>query len=151
MKNGILFYSNNPHPLLLFAVASNSLIKHYDGNIHIVFGLNTPKFIFKVLDKQDRISYSIVKKRYTNANIVGTTRQEWREKPFIIRNESPFKNTLYFDCDHCFYKPIPLNVFKEIDKLGLCTAMHKGKPNRHSKIIKEYNNMGDNIKEYYKV
>lgn len=151
MTKGILFYSNNKSPLVPFAVATHSLRKHYDGPIHIVFGPNTPRFIKKVLKAQDRITYSFAKKRYSIDRKKGTQREEWREKPHIIKNESPFDLTLYYDCDHCFFLPVGQNIFDEIESKGLVTAMGKKKPSRHRQVLKCYKKVGDQMPRYYKV
>lgn len=151
MTKGILFYSNNADPITPFTVAAHTLLKHYDGNIHIVFGPTTPQFFLEIMESQSRITYSRASQRYTTRRNWGHRRQEWMEKPHIISKESPFDLTLYYDCDHTYHKKIDVSVFDQIEEKGLVTAMGLRKPNKHYWILKELEAQGDVLDDYYKV
>lgn len=151
MTQGILFYSNNAYPLIQLSVSLYTLLPRYQGNIHLVFGPNTPNFIFDIVKRCDRLCYTPANKRYTTRNKSGHPREEWREKAHIIVKESPFDTTLYYDCDHCFFNEFDTTVFEEISKFGLVTAMGLKHPKRHGKVLRHFAAVGDPMEKYYKV
>ena len=121
----------------MFAVAAHSLLKFYDGPIHIVLGQNTPEFFIEVLSSEKRIGYSFAKRRYFDDTLSGNRRREWLEKPFIISRESPFTNTLYYDCDHCFIRELDLTIFEQIAEKKLTTCAPDSPPRRQGKVIRQ--------------
>jgi hypothetical protein len=150
MSDGILFYSNYKNPLPLFVVALYSLRKYHGDNVHIVLGENTPEFFPEILNKQNYVSYSFSKRHYDKckSNIkwhekkqLRLSRLEWKEKPFIIKHESPYDRTLYYDCDHVFYKDIDRTVFDEIEKNKLVTSISKSYASRVSEITQSINKL----------
>jgi len=138
MFRGILFYSNNGLPIPQFVVALYSLRKFYSGNVHIVFGPNTPSFFPSILKKSEECTFSFAK-RHWNRSDVGSKRQEWQEKPFIISKESPFEETVYYDCDHVFFKNFDLSIFDSVKDNGLITSIEKSYASRHDKILRQVN------------
>lgn len=140
MSDGILFYSNNEKPIPQFVLALHSLRKYYSGNVHIVFGPNTPKFFIEILKKNDVCSYSYTK-RYWNKSNKANSRREWLEKPFVIANESPFDSTVFYDCDHIFYDKFDCNIFRAVEIDGLVISIKKSYAKRHNKILKQINDV----------
>jgi hypothetical protein len=67
--------------------------------------------------------------------------KEWCQKPFVIKN-SPFDLTLYYDCDHVFYKDLDLSIFNVIDEHELVSAIPVKTPKRAKVILNELANAG---------
>ena len=140
--NGLLFYSNGRPPLLSLVVAIHTLLKVYKGRVHVVFGPITPRFIIREIEEAaERLTCSTVKRRYHDDTVFDGTKREWWEKPHIIRNESPFTNTLYYDTDHLFRGEFDDSIFEEIESHKLVNPS-VGHPRTEGKILRAIRNSG---------
>lgn len=114
MTNGVIFYNNFTSPIPLLAVALSTLVKHYDGNIHVTLGDSTPEWFVDVIKNFDRVSYS----SHTKRSSIGGRRKNrisWYEKPFVIE-ECPFDRVFYYDCDHIFVDTFDTSIFDDIER-----------------------------------
>ena len=139
MTKGILFYSNNEYPIPLLLTAMHSLRKYYDGDIHVVFGKNTPNFFKKICrrEKYKGITFANASKRHYSAKTSNPFAKEWYEKPYIIHYESPFDLTQYYDCDHVFFKHFDTSIFDLIEEHNLITSAPIIQPRKHVTIKKD--------------
>jgi hypothetical protein len=120
---------------LSLLVALYSLSRVYTGRVHVVFGPVTPRWLFEEIDDHEGITCSLVKERYHDNLLWDGRQREWWEKPHIIRNESPFTNTLYYDTDHVFFDTFDESIFEEIERHKLVNPC-RGYPRTEWRILR---------------
>lgn len=140
---GILFYHNYDITDQL-SVALYSLRKYYDDAIHVTLGPSVPDPLVQLFNNQDDVSFNKIDAYYYTdfpRRGFNTRRKEWCQKPFIIR-DSPFDLTLYYDCDHIFFRKFDMSIFDEIDKHELITPVPCAQPRRSRNIKSEFRQIG---------
>jgi hypothetical protein len=151
MSDGIFYYSNFGKILPLLAVSIHSLRKHYDGNIHVCFGDETPDFFLDIMKNKKDITFNVVENRYY-ANKARQKQQGWYEKPFSLKNHCPFDRSIFYDIDHVFHKKISNELFDTISEHGLFSSIEFGYAKRHDKILSEINEAtGMNFDDFPKI
>ena len=123
MNEGIVFFTDYQSPLPLLVVALYSLRQHYGGNIHVIYGANTPRFFIDLLKNQSDITFSKTEINKSGEHFHNVSRRCWNIKP-IIHQQSPYDVTLLYDCDHAFYSQFDKSIFQIIQKYKLISCHH---------------------------
>ena len=110
-SRGITFFTDWTSPLPLLAVALHSLEKFYQGEIHVLYGENTPPFFIEELKQNKRIGASLFILPYEKVEWVNAVwRKCWYLKP-IIHKSAPFDLNMVYDCDHVFVGDFDESIF----------------------------------------
>lgn len=146
---GIVFYMDGTKPLPEFLVAFHSLKKHNPYvNVHVVCGPSLPAYFLDIIKKVG-ISYTKWDEPPTSTKYIAGRAQYWCQKPMVLK-QSPFSPTLYYDCDHLFFKPIPENIWSKIHTGVMSTGISKGLriPTRRNFLVwrDAYNFWAGNLK-----
>lgn len=150
--NGILYYCDGGRPAIELLMSTYTLLQcnlNPSFKIHIVFGQSFDKELQKLIVEclGDKISYCNMSDWFTNTGSRKRTRH-WVQKPYIIQL-SPFDNTLYYDCDHIFFRPLPADTFDRIEHFGLCTGMSKKYKLHHLNFLQWTHHFNEYHKEIF--
>lgn len=135
-SKGLLFYTDDVKPLPELVVALYSAEKHIKEDIFITLGPKTPDKFEWELAKAGYHCHRLVKRPFHTGrrSRIG----HWFQKPFVIR-DSPHDLTLYFDCDHLFFRAIPDETWAKVDEYGLSTGHVENDPLQRPKYYKWMN------------
>ena len=136
MDRGVLFYVTGEKPLPELVVAYHSLRHHNpDINVHFTLGPVIPTWFVAYL-KKTNISYNVIEDYYHKSRTNTVTKSfVWCQKPYVIA-KSPFRHTLYYDCDHMFLGKIDPQIWMHIEKYSLVTGMGEGRiPSRRNFLV----------------
>jgi len=149
-SQGIVFFTDWVVPCPLLIVALHSLKKHYIGNVHVVYGNNTPAFFIDALKSNSFITTSNYNPDYQKSYWTRLgSRRCWNLKP-TIHSQSPFDLTLIYDCDHVFVDTFDQKAFEMIDQYGL-VSFHHPKEHYNHKYWKRANTRARTIRDVIKL
>lgn len=129
IKQGVLFYCNGCKPIVELLLALHSFFKHNkETHVHLILGPDAPDWFVIRISQYNNPYFSYRQLKELPDKTIGGKVGHWCNKSFSVKQYTPFKITLYYDCDHVFLKSLPKDTFDLIWKYGLCTGMTSGKP-----------------------
>lgn len=129
---GICFFSDYRLPVPLLAIALYSLRKHYSGNVHVVYGADTPDFFVHELKKSGVCSFQKTDLKFRASVGLARIQRCFNVKP-KIHLLCPYDVNMMYDCDHLFTNPFDESAFDIIKKHGLISFhdLNQGVTSRH--------------------
>ena len=119
MSQGICFYIDYEKHCPLLAVAIHSLTARFEGNIHVVFGENTPDFFIEELISNKRISTSSSNLKLHIENFEDNKNKICWTTKIALHKNLPYDVNLLYDCDVLFLKFFDKQAFEITSNYGL--------------------------------